>query len=81
MKILFFGRLGEQLGRETQLELPGEVRTVAELRRELARLHPQAAAELLGPKLRACVDDAIVPDEADLANAREVAFFPPLSGG
>ena len=69
------GRVPGAAPRDAKLDLlPG-------VRRELARLYPQAAADLLGPKLRACVDDAIVPDDADLGGAREVAFFPPLSGG
>jgi molybdopterin synthase sulfur carrier subunit len=81
IRILFFGRLGERLGRETSLELPDGVRSVADLRRELARLHPQAAADFLGPSLRACLDDVIVADATPIGGAREVAFFPPLSGG
>lgn len=81
IRILCFGRIGERIGRETSLELPDGVESVADLRRELARLHPQAANDLLGPTLRACLDDEIVPDEAAIGDAKEIAFFPPLSGG
>ncbi|MGZ8282223.1 MAG: MoaD/ThiS family protein [Allosphingosinicella sp.] len=81
MKVQFFGRLGERIGRETQLELPADTHDVAGLRHELARLHPHARSDLLSPTLRACVDDVIVPDDAPIRADSEVAFFPPLSGG
>jgi molybdopterin synthase sulfur carrier subunit len=81
MKILFFGRLGERLGREMEVDVPADVRNIAELRRLLARLRPEAEADFLGQSLRACVDDSIVRDDAPVSGAREIAFFPPLSGG
>jgi molybdopterin synthase sulfur carrier subunit len=81
MKVQFFGRLGERIGRETSLELPAGVRTVAALRAALAAAHPGARAELLSPRIRACVDDVIVGDDAPIRADSEVAFFPPLSGG
>ena len=80
MRILFFGRLGEKFGREMEIELSEEVKTVAALRAELAR-HPLLGPELLAPTVRACVGDALVPDDTILGEASEVAFLPPLSGG
>jgi molybdopterin synthase sulfur carrier subunit len=81
MRILFFGRLGDRIGRETEVELPADVRNVADLRQLLARLKPEVGSEFLGKTLRACVDDAIVNDDHPVDERSEVAFFPPLSGG
>ncbi|WP_129791665.1 MoaD/ThiS family protein [Sphingosinicella sp. CPCC 101087] len=81
MKILFFGRLSERLGREMEIDLPADVRNVADLRRLLAGLRPEAQSDFLGPSLRACVGDSIVGDDAPVSGASEIAFFPPLSGG
>ena len=79
MKITFYGGLADVIGREVALE--GEVATVRDLRAMLARLHPHLAHDLEGPRLRACVSDAIVPDDFPLAGVEAVEFFPPLSGG
>ncbi len=81
MKILFFGRLGEVIGREIEVELPSDRRTVAELRLWLADRFPQARDELVKPALRALVDDSIVGEHFVIDAAAAVEFFPPLSGG
>ena len=77
MKILFFGRLGETIGRELDYRLPPEGCTVAELRAELAKTHAGLAAE----SVRACIDHEIAPETALVLPGHEVAFIPPLSGG
>jgi sulfur-carrier protein len=77
MKILFFGRLGESIGREIDLDLPAGGCTVAELRARLARAHPDLGAA----GVRACIDREIAPETALVLPAQEVAFIPPLSGG
>lgn len=79
MRILFFGRLGETIGREIQLALPAEVATVGQLRRLLADRHPQA--DLTSPRLRVCIDDSVAGDEEVVRDENEIAFLPPLSGG
>jgi molybdopterin synthase sulfur carrier subunit len=80
MRILFFGKLRDSLGDERELDAePGE--TVARLRRRLADLHPAAAGDLMSPRLRACVDDAIVGDDFVLDGHDRVELLPPLSGG
>jgi len=81
MKVQFFGRMAERIGREADVALPSGGCSVADLRRRLAELHPHAEAELLAPSLRACVDDAIAGDDRIVREGSEVAFFPPLSGG
>jgi len=80
MKILFFGKLRDALG--DQCELPGEAgETVKQLRRRLAGFHPQAAADLLNPGVRACIDDTIVGEDFVVGCRDSVEFFPPVSGG
>ena len=81
MKVQFFGRMTERLGREVEVDVPERGCSVADLRRRLAELHPRAETELLSPTLRACVDDAIAGDDRIVREGSEVAFFPPLSGG
>jgi molybdopterin converting factor small subunit len=77
MKILFFGRLGETIGREIQVDVPAGGCTVAELRARLAAVH----GELGAGTVRACIDRQIVPETALVLPGHEVAFVPPLSGG
>jgi molybdopterin synthase catalytic subunit len=60
MKILFFGRLGETIGREIDFDLPAEGCTVAQLRAALAEAH----GELEAGTVRACIDREIVPESA-----------------
>jgi molybdopterin synthase sulfur carrier subunit len=80
MKIGFFGSLREAIGDECEIDAErGE--TVAQLRLRLAALHPRAAPELLGPRVRACVGDTIVGDDFALRGNERVEFLPPLSGG
>jgi molybdopterin converting factor small subunit len=77
MKILFFGRLGETIGREIEFDLPAGGCTVAALRAALAEQHGGLAAE----SVRACIDLEIAPETALVLPGHEVAFIPPLSGG
>jgi sulfur-carrier protein len=80
MKVLFFGKLGDALGREVEVESSSPA-SVAELRRQLARLYPHAAGDLMNPAIRACVDDTIVGEDFVPETGANVEFFPPLSGG
>ena len=80
MRISLYGKLGEVIGREISLaEIAG--RTVAHVRRTLAEQHPRLAADLLSPRVRACVNDAIVGDDHVIQSADDVALLPPVSGG
>jgi molybdopterin converting factor small subunit len=80
MRIGFFGKLRETLGEEREVaDAVGE--TVAGLRTRLAGLYSEAAADLLSPRTRACVADAIVGEEFPLDGHERIEFLPPLSGG
>ena len=80
MRVLFFGRLQDAVGK-SQLDLEGGFSTIEELRAELSRITPELAVALQHPSIRVAVDRAIIVGEADLSRAAEVAFMPPLSGG
>jgi len=81
MRIHFFGRLGERIAREVEIDLPDDVTNVAGLRCLLAAAYPYAAAELAGTASRACVGDEIVSEDRLVNDSDVVEFFPPLSGG
>lgn len=80
MKIGFFGRLRDMIGDEREVAIE-EGETVARLRIRLAGLHPDAARDLLSPRIRACVADTIVSEEFTLGGDERIEFLPPLSGG
>lgn len=79
-RILFFGRLAEQLGREREVDIPAEGCTLGELRIRLAR-EPDFALLAPGAGMLASVDQEIAQDDELLLPDREIAFFSPLSGG
>ena len=83
MRVLYFAWVRERVGAETEeIALPQSVRTVADLADWLARRSPghRAAFEDRN-RLRAAVDQAFAPFDASVADAQEVAFFPPVTGG
>jgi molybdopterin converting factor small subunit len=80
VKILFYGRLAETIGRE--LEVSGQFGcSVAELRDRLIIEHPAAEQALGSKRALACVGDALVHDDYLLGAADMIEFFPPVSGG
>jgi len=83
MKVLYFAWLRERIGKpEEELTLPEEVRTVADLATWLAGLgEGYAHAFENAAVVRAAVDKRHVKPDASIAGAREVAFFPPMTGG
>ncbi|MFW2852795.1 molybdopterin converting factor subunit 1 [Sphingomonas sp. TX0543] len=83
MRVLYFAWIREQIGvGEELIDPPAGVETVAALVEWLAHRSPgHAAAFSDRGKLRAAVDQAFVPFEAGIAGAREIALFPPVTGG
>ncbi len=83
MKILYFARIRQIAGRSSEeLEVPSSVSTVAELVEFLSTRDEAVAAALAERRtLRAAVDQNHVALDAPIAGAREVAFFPPVTGG
>ena len=83
IRIRYFAWLRERTGvAEEDIVLPDEVRTVADLIRHLAARDEGYAYAFERPEiLRAAIDQRHVSAETGLAGAREVAFFPPMTGG
>jgi molybdopterin synthase sulfur carrier subunit len=83
VKLVYFAWVRERVGKtEEEVDLPDEVGTVAELVRWLKdRGEEYAYAFENEGVVRAAVNHAHVKPEAALAGAREIAFFPPMTGG
>lgn len=79
MRIHFYGRLSDLLGRNIDLDVP-KACSIAELRKQLAIDYPHAATVLAG-RTRACIGDTVVPDSQIVGPGDDVEFFPPVSGG
>lgn len=83
MKVLYFARFRQLIGRSgDEIALPAEVTTVGELLDYLVKTDNGCAAAFSNLAIvRAAVDQSHVKLDAPLAGAREVAFFPPVTGG
>ena len=83
MKVLYFAWVRERIGKtEEVVEPPAGVRTVGDLVAWLSKRGEEYAHAFENPKvIRAAIDRAHVKPEALLAGAREIAFFPPMTGG
>jgi molybdopterin synthase sulfur carrier subunit len=79
--VLYFAWVRERIGLPKE-RLETGATTPAELVEELkAREERYAAAFADLSALRVAVDQELVDWDAPLAGAREVAFFPPMTGG
>ncbi|MFO7853714.1 MAG: molybdopterin converting factor subunit 1 [Paracoccaceae bacterium] len=81
MRVLYFAWLRERVGAATE-EVETEASTVAELVAELrARDERHAAAFADLAAVCVALDEEMGDLDAPLAGVREVAFFPPVTGG
>jgi sulfur-carrier protein len=82
MKILYFAWVRERVGRaEETIDPPPSVRTVDELVQWLIGRGEEYAHAFEKPVIRAAIDHKHVKPDAAIAGAREIAFFPPMTGG
>ena len=83
MKLLYFAWVRERIGKpEEDVDLPANVATVADLMSWLSRRGDEYAHAFENPKvIRAAIDRTHVKAEAAITGAREIAFFPPMTGG
>ncbi len=83
MKILYFARIRQNVGRSSEeIEVPASVVTVSGLMDFLASREENLAAAFADRRtIRAAIDQAHAGFEASIVGAREVAFFPPVTGG
>jgi molybdopterin synthase sulfur carrier subunit len=83
VKILYFAWVRERLGKpEEEIDPPAGIATVGELMTWLAKRGEEYAHAFENPKvIRAAIDRSHVRPDAAIAGAREIAFFPPMTGG
>lgn len=83
MKVLYFAWLRERIGKpEEEIDPPAQVATVADLIAWLSRRGEEYAYAFDNPKtIRAAIDRGHVRPETAIAGAKEIAFFPPMTGG
>ena len=83
MKLLYFAWVRERVGKpEEEIDPPASVRTVGDLVRWLSgRGEEYAYAFEKSHVIRAAIDHTHVKPDAAIAGAREIAFFPPMTGG
>ena len=83
MKAVYFAWVRERIGKaEEEIDPPAEVATVADLIAWLSARDEGYAHAFENPKtIRAALDRAHVKADAPLKGAREIAFFPPMTGG
>lgn len=79
--ILYFAWLRERIGQPRE-RIETEAGTVRELVAELAALddwHAAAFADMA--TVRCAIDQKLSGLDSPITNAREIAFFPPMTGG
>ena len=83
MKVMYFAWVRERIGKaEEVIEPPAAVRTVGDLIAWLTARGEEYAHAFETPKvIRAAIDHTHVRPDAAIAGAREIAFFPPMTGG
>jgi molybdopterin synthase sulfur carrier subunit len=83
MKLRYFAWVRERIGKtDEEIDVPAGVTTVSDLMTWLAARGEEYANAFENPKvIRAAIDRSHVRPDAPIAGAREIAFFPPMTGG
>ena len=83
MKLLYFAWVRERIGKADEVvDPPANVVTVADLMQWLASRGEEYAYAFENPKvIRAAIDRNHAPPATAITGAREIAFFPPMTGG
>ena len=83
MRLLYFAWVRERIGKtEEDINPPANVRTVGDLVTWLqGRGEEYAYAFENAQVIRAAIDKTHVKPDTQIAGAREIAFFPPMTGG
>ena len=83
MKVKYFAWVRERVGKAEEIvEPPASVRTVDDLIGWLSARDETYAYAFEKPKvIRAAIDHTHVKPDTMISGAREIAFFPPMTGG
>jgi molybdopterin synthase sulfur carrier subunit len=83
MKLRYFAWVRERIGKtDEDIDVPAGITTVGDLMTWLAARGEEYASAFENPRvIRAAIDRSHVRAEAPIAGAREIAFFPPMTGG
>ena len=83
MRLLYFAWVKDKAGIAVEeIAVPQDVATIAELIVWLKTRGPEFAnAFARSEVIRAAIDQIHVRHDAKIAGAREIAFFPPVTGG
>jgi sulfur-carrier protein len=83
VKLLYFAWVREKVGKAEEIvDLPAGLATVADLVAWLKQRGPEYAEAFDRPGVvRAAIDKKHVQPASPIAGAREIALFPPVTGG
>jgi molybdopterin synthase sulfur carrier subunit len=83
VKLLYFAWVRERLGKtDEEIEPPAGIATIGDLMAWLAKRGEEYAHAFENPKvIRAAIDRSHVRPDTAIAGAKEIAFFPPMTGG
>ena len=83
MRLLYFAWVKEKTGiAAEEVELPADVATIGDVMTWLKARGPEFAnAFERSEVIRAAIDQSHVHHDAKIGGAREIAFFPPVTGG
>ncbi len=83
MKLIYFAWVRERIGKpDEDIDLPDTVKTVSDLLLFLKDRGEEYEAALQYPKvIRVAINQEHVEHDELIAGAREIALFPPMTGG
>lgn len=82
MKLVYFAWVREQVGiAEENIDLPATVTTIADLLAWLPSRGDTYAVFENAHSLRAAINQEHVDHDTPIKDAREIAIFPPMTGG
>jgi molybdopterin converting factor small subunit len=83
VRLLFLGKFGDVAPAAlAEVALPGDVRTLSDLKRWVARQQPLLGAAMEATRTRLIVNQCVAHDLSQpVADGDEIAFLPPMSGG
>ena len=82
MQVLYFAWLRERVGAASEEIDPGDATTARDLVDRLSASDPRYAAAFTDmTAIRVAIDQEMCPLDAPISGAREIAFFPPVTGG